>query len=130
MNIISETKDNVTTYKITPKGDALKNYEGTTIYYYSTNPVVNFSLGNSTPVLRSSNGSQPEGGRITNGGLPCDLNDIRAGVTITLEAVAPVGQHFVEWSDKNSDNPRVYQVTGDVEIYPIYAPKDEYPACT
>lgn len=130
VNIISETKDNVTTYKITPKGDALKNYEGTTIYYYSTNPVVNFSLGNSTPVLRSSNGSQPEGVRITNGGLPCDLNDIRAGVTITLEAVAPVGQHFVEWSDKNSDNPRVYQVTGDVEIYPIYAPKDEYPACT
>lgn len=47
-----------------------------------------------------------------------------------MEAVAPVGQHFVEWSDKNSDNPRVYQVTGDVEIYPIYAPKDEYPACT
>ncbi len=130
VNIISETKDNVTTYKITPKGDALKNYEGTTIYYYSTNPVVNFSLGNSTPVLRSSNGSQPEGVRITNGGLPCDLNDIRAGVTITLEAVAPVGQHFVEWSDKNSDNPRVYQVTGDGEIYPIYAPKDEYPACT
>ena len=79
VNIISETKDNVTTYKITPKGDALKNYEGTTIYYYSTNPVVNFSLGNSTPVLRSSNGSQPEGVRITNGGLPCDLNDIRAG---------------------------------------------------
>lgn len=118
----------VTTYTIVPKDDATKNYDGIT-YYYSTYPTVNFSLGNNIPVLRSDNGSKPEGVRITNGGLPCDLNDIRAGITITLEAVAPVGQRFVEWSDKNSDNPRKYQVTGDVELYPIYAPKYGFPEC-
>lgn len=47
------------------------------------------------------------------------------GDTITITATPEEGYHFVEWSDGDTSNPREVEVTGDIDIYPIYA-KDEF----
>lgn len=36
-----------------------------------------------------------------------------AGTSVTLVPIAPTGYEFTEWSDGNTDNPRVVVVTGD-----------------
>ena len=42
------------------------------------------------------------------------------GDTITVTATPEDGWYFEEWSDGNTDNPREIEVTGDVEVYPIF----------
>ncbi len=44
---------------------------------------------------------------------------------VTLTATANYGYHFVSWTDKNTDNPRTVQVTGDATYTAVFA-KNSY----
>lgn len=44
------------------------------------------------------------------------------GQTAYCTAVASTGYHFVEWSDGNTDNPRVYTVEDNITLQAIFAP--------
>ena len=48
---------------------------------------------------------------------------------VTITATPIYGYHFVQWSDGNTDNPRVVQVTGD-KTYTAYFDKNTYSITT
>ena len=47
------------------------------------------------------------------------------GDTITLTPQPEDGYYFDSWSDGNTDNPREIEVTGDVNVYPIFKQCEE-----
>ena len=59
-------------------------------------------------VTVSSN--NPAWGTVTGGG------EYTEGATVTITATANAGYRFVEWNDGNTDNPRTFTVTEDVEF--------------
>ena len=44
------------------------------------------------------------------------------GDSIRIEATPAAGYHFVEWSDGNTENPRLIAIDGDIELRAIFAP--------
>ena len=64
-----------------------------------------------------------ESGQVFGGGVA------NYGEYVELSAVANYGYHFAQWSDGNTDNPRIVQVTGDA-TYTAYFDKNTYTVTT
>lgn len=135
VDITKTTTDGITKYELKPKGADEKNYEGTT-YYYSTKDPVNLSFGAS--ILRAGGEPVSPTGyvRITNGGMSYTATNgevsIPEGITVTLEAVPSEGAKFSHWSDIESNpvdakkNPREYVVAkGSAGVTPEFIGKDK-----
>ena len=60
-------------------------------------------------------------GTVSGGGMGNYLDTMILSATCTEPHY-----HFVRWSDGNTDNPRIYQVTGDVNITAIFAIDTHY----
>jgi len=49
-------------------------------------------------------------------------SEVKAGTSITVEATAAEGYHFVKWSDEATDNPYTFTVTADKSLTASFAP--------
>ncbi len=69
-------------------------------------------------------------GIAANGSATATANVVNCDGTVTVEATANEGYHFVQWNDGNDDNPRIYNnVRADIIITPefqIDAPQVNY----
>lgn len=128
-NIKKTTEGTMTKYIIEPNTDTDKNNYQPTTYYYSTAPETTVNFGN-TSSLRSAETEEKGYVRITNGGLPYDLEEgkvaIPQGITVEVEAVPAPGYIFARWFDGVTSNPRSYTVgTSEANLTPTFTDKPE-----
>lgn len=128
--ITKTTEGSMTTkYIIGPKTDTDKNNYQPTTYYYSTAPTTTVNFGN-TSSLRSAETEEKGYVRITNGGLPYDLEngkvEIPQGITVEVEAVPAPGYIFARWADGTTSNPRSCTVgESEANLTPTFTDKPE-----
>lgn len=127
--ITRTTEGSMTKYEIEPNTDTDKNNYLPTTYYYSTAPKTTVNFGN-TSSLRSAETEEKGYVRITNGGLPYDLEngkvEIPQGITVEVEAVPAPGYIFARWADGMTSNPRSYTVgESEANLTPTFTDKPE-----
>ena len=127
--ITKTTEGSMTKYVIEPNTDTDKNNYQPTTYYYSTATKTTVNFGN-TSSLRSAETEEKGYVRITNGGLPYDLENgkvkIPQGITVEVEAVPAPGYVFARWADGVTSNPRSYTVgTSEANLTPTFTDKPE-----
>ena len=127
--ITRTTVGSMTKYEIEPNTDTDKNNYQPTTYYYSTAPKTTVNFGN-TSSLRSAETEEKGYVRITNGGLPYDLEngkvEIPQGITVEVEAVPAPGYVFEKWADGDKSNPRSYTVgESEANLTPTFTDKPE-----
>lgn len=123
------TEGSMTKYEIEPNTDTDKNNYLPTTYYYSTAPKTTVNFGNISS-LRSAETEEKGYVRITNGGLPYDLEngkvEIPQGITVEVEAVPAPGYIFARWADGMTSNPRSYTVgESEANLTPTFTDKPE-----
>ena len=64
-----------------------------------------------TVTVKSENNT---GGKVTGAGVY--INNL----TVTITAIPAVGYHFVSWSDGNTDNPRIINANGDLDLSAVF----------
>lgn len=127
--ITRTTEGSMTKYEIEPNIDTDKNNYLPTTYYYSTAPKTTVNFGN-TSSLRSAETEEKGYVRITNGGLPYDLEngkvEIPQGITVEVEAVPAPGYIFARWADGTTSNPRSCTVgESEANLTPTFTDKPE-----